>query len=70
MNLVELYRALRQLRLSGMATVLETRLRQAHADKVNLLTVARMLPGSNTTECRNHLPVSEQQQPLDPLDRR
>jgi hypothetical protein len=29
MNLVELDRALRQLRLSGMATVLETRLRQA-----------------------------------------
>ena len=34
MNLVELDRALRQLRLSGMAAVLETRLRQAQSDKV------------------------------------
>jgi hypothetical protein len=29
MNLIELERALRQLRLGGMAAVLETRLRQA-----------------------------------------
>ena len=34
MNLVELDRALRQLRLSGMATVLETRLRQAQTEKL------------------------------------
>ena len=34
MNLVELDRALRQLRLSGMAAVLETRLRQAQSDKM------------------------------------
>ena len=34
MNLVELDRALRQLRLSGMADVLETRLRQAQAEKM------------------------------------
>jgi DNA replication protein DnaC len=34
MNLVELDRALRQLRLSGMASVLETRLRQAQSDKM------------------------------------
>ena len=34
MNLVELDRALRQLRLSGMATVLETRLRQAQSEKL------------------------------------
>jgi DNA replication protein DnaC len=32
MNLIELDRALRQLRLGGMATVLETRLRQAQAE--------------------------------------
>src|SRR5918995_5159384 len=32
MNLIELERALRQLRLGGMAAVLETRLRQAHAE--------------------------------------
>jgi hypothetical protein len=31
MNLIELQRALRQLRLGGMAAVLETRLRQAQA---------------------------------------
>ena len=34
MNLVELDRALRQLRLSGMATGLEIRLRQAQTDKL------------------------------------
>ena len=33
MNLVELDRALRKLRLSGMAAVLETRLRQAQTEK-------------------------------------
>jgi hypothetical protein len=33
MNLVELDRALRQLRLSGMAAVLDTRLRQAQAEE-------------------------------------
>ena len=42
MNLVELDRALRQLRLSGMAAVLDTRLRQAQAEKmvpINLVSV-------------------------------
>jgi DNA replication protein DnaC len=34
MNLIELDRALRQLRLSGIATVLETRLRQAQTEKM------------------------------------
>lgn len=34
MNLVELDHALRKLRLSGMAAVLETRLRQAQSDKL------------------------------------
>jgi DNA replication protein DnaC len=34
MNLVELDHALRKLRLSGMADVLETRLRQAQSDKM------------------------------------
>ena len=32
MNLAELQRAMRQLRLGGMATVLETRLHQAQAE--------------------------------------
>src|SRR5512132_4120445 len=35
MNLIELNHALRQLRLGGMAAVLETRLRQAQAEKMN-----------------------------------
>jgi DNA replication protein DnaC len=34
MNLVELDHALRKLRLSGMAAVLETRLRQAQSEKL------------------------------------
>src|SRR5664279_3555149 len=34
MNLIELNRALRQLRLGGMAAVLETRLRQAQAESM------------------------------------
>ena len=34
MNLVELDRALRQLQLSGIAAVLETRLRQAQSQKM------------------------------------
>ena len=34
MNLIELQRALRQLRLGGMATVLETRLRQAQSENM------------------------------------
>ena len=45
MNLVELDRALRQLRLSGMAAVLETRLRQAQTEKlapIDLVSDARL----------------------------
>src|SRR5918995_1870183 len=38
MNLVELDHALRKLRLSGMAAVLETRLRQAQSDKLALVS--------------------------------
>ena len=34
MNLIELDRALRQLRLGGMAALLETRLRQAQAESM------------------------------------
>jgi DNA replication protein DnaC len=43
MNLVELDRALRQLRLSGMAAVLETRLRQAQAEKVTPIDLVSAL---------------------------
>lgn len=44
MNLVELDRALRQLRLSGMPAVLETSLRQAQAEKMT------SLPGAYISE--------------------
>ncbi len=43
MNLVELDRALRKLRLSGMADVLETRLRQAQAEKMAPLDLVSAL---------------------------
>ena len=41
MTLVELDRALRQLRLSGMADVLETRLRHAQAERLPPLDLGR-----------------------------
>jgi DNA replication protein DnaC len=43
MNLVELDRALRQLRLSGMAAVLETRLLQAQTEKLAPLDLVSAL---------------------------
>jgi len=43
MNLIEVDRALRQLRLSGMATVLETRLRQAQTEKMAPLDLVSAL---------------------------
>lgn len=43
MNLVELDHALRKLRLSGMADVLETRLRQAQSDKIAPLDLVSAL---------------------------
>jgi DNA replication protein DnaC len=43
MNLVELDRALRQLRLSGMAAVLETRLRHAQTEKLTPIDLVSML---------------------------
>jgi DNA replication protein DnaC len=43
MNLVELDRALRQLRLSGMAAVLDTRLRQAQAQKMTPIDLVSAL---------------------------
>jgi len=43
MNLVELDRALRKLRLSGMANVLETRLRQAQSEKMAPLDIVSAL---------------------------
>ena len=43
MNLVELDRALRQLRLSGMAAVLETRLRHAQTEKLTPIDLVSTL---------------------------
>ena len=43
MNLVELDHALRQLRLSGMAAVLETRLRHAQTEKLTPIDLVSML---------------------------
>jgi hypothetical protein len=48
MNLVELNRALRQLRLGGMAAVWETRLRQAQAESRAPLDLI-LLPGHRRT---------------------
>ena len=42
MNLIELNRALRQLRLGGMAAVLETRLHQAQAEPMAHLWFAKI----------------------------
>src|SRR5512132_585687 len=43
MNLIELERSLRQLRLGGMAPVLETRLRQAQAEAMSPLDLVASL---------------------------
>jgi hypothetical protein len=43
MNLVELDHALRKLRLSGMAAVLETRLRQAQSEKLAPIDLVSLL---------------------------
>ena len=43
MNLIELQRSLRQLRLGGMANVLETRLRQAQAEPMAPIDLLSML---------------------------
>jgi DNA replication protein DnaC len=51
MNLLELDRALRKLRLSGMANVLETRLRQAQTDKLAPIDLVSVLV-SDELMCR------------------
>ena len=45
MNLIELQRALRQLRLGGMATVLETRLHQAQSENMAPIDLMSCLIG-------------------------
>src|SRR5438034_162890 len=50
MNLVELNRALRQLRLGGMAAALETRLRQAQAESMAPLDLISCLVAEATLD--------------------
>jgi DNA replication protein DnaC len=55
MNLVELDRALRQLRLSGMAQTLEVRLRQAQAEKLVPLDLISALVGDELVRRQSRL---------------
>ncbi|HXJ92205.1 MAG TPA: IS21-like element helper ATPase IstB [Terriglobia bacterium] len=55
MNLVELTRALKQLRLGGMAAVLETRLRQAQAESLAPLDLISCLVSDELTRRADRL---------------
>ena len=55
MNLMELDRALRQLRLGGMAAVLETRLRQAQAESMPPIDLISCLVSDELTRRRDRL---------------
>jgi DNA replication protein DnaC len=55
MNLVELNRALKQLRLGGMAAVLETRLRQAQAESMVHLDLISCLVSDELTQRADRL---------------
>ena len=55
MNLIELQRALRQLRLGGMAAVLETRLRQAQAEAMAPIDLISCLVSDELTRRSDRL---------------
>src|SRR5919206_1739182 len=55
MNLAELQRALRQLRLGGMAAVLETRLRQAQAEPMAPIDLLSCLVSDELTRRTDRL---------------
>src|SRR3954454_13545343 len=55
MNLSELEQALRQLRLGGMATVLETRLRQAQAEPMTPIDLLSTLVSDELTRRSDRL---------------
>src|ERR1043166_8977270 len=55
MNVIELERALRQLRLGGMAAVLETRLRQAQAETMAPIDLISCLVRDELTRCSDRL---------------
>jgi len=56
MNVLELERSLRQLRLGGMATVLETRLRQAQAEAMTHLDLISLSGLGRTHTSRGSAP--------------
>jgi hypothetical protein len=61
MNLIELQRSLRQLRLGGIAAVLETRLRQAQAEAMAPIDLISCLVSDELTRrsdrsVENHTP--------------
>ena len=65
MNLIELDRALRQLRLGGIADVLETRLRQAQAEPMAPIDLLSCLISDELTrraELRLHLQSKNESQ--------
>src|SRR5581483_11363286 len=55
MNVIELNRALRQLRLGGMAAVLETRLRQAQAEAMAPIDLISCLVSDELTRRADRL---------------
>src|SRR6184192_2617339 len=55
MNMIELERALRQLRLGGMAAVLETRLRQAQAETMAPIDLISCLVSDELTRRADRL---------------
>ena len=55
MNLIELQRALRQLRLGGIATVLETRLHQAQAEPMAPIDLIACLVNDELTRRSDRL---------------
>src|SRR3954452_10288415 len=55
MNLIELQRAMRHLRLGGIATVLETRLRQAQAEPMTPIDLLSTLVSDELTRRSDRL---------------
>jgi hypothetical protein len=55
MHLVELERSLRQLRLGGMAAMLETRLRPAQAEPMAPIDLIACLVSDELTRCADRL---------------
>ena len=74
MNLVELDHALRKLRLSGIATVLEARLRQAQSEKMTPIDLVSTLVSDELVRRQDRLlerrpPVPVTLRHVDPLIR-